>query len=61
MKLKYLNKKELLAIPVIVISAHAEKSDLMNLIKFGIKDIVTKPINMNFLIQKIETTLINNS
>ena len=31
--LKYLNKKELLALPVIVISSHAEKSDLLKLVR----------------------------
>ena len=58
--LKYLNKKELLALPVIVLSSHPKKSDLINLLKFGIKDIVTKPINMSSLIQKVETALKNN-
>ena len=55
--LKYLNKKVLLALPVIVISSHAKKNDLMNLLKFGIKDIVTKPIDIGSLIQKVEAAL----
>ena len=55
--LKYLNKTELLRIPKIVMSLRTEKSLLMELIKYGVKDFLIKPIDVEALIKKVESVL----
>ncbi len=55
--LKYLGKDELLAIPIIVISSHPDKTIFMKLLKLGAKDFLIKPIDIESLITKIEAHL----
>ncbi len=55
--LKYLSKTELLKIPKVVMSLRTEKSILMELFKYGVKDFLIKPIDTEALIKKVESVL----
>ena len=55
--LRYLGKDKLLTIPVIVIIPRSDRATFMELLKLGAKDFLTKPIDIEALITKVESYL----
>ncbi len=49
-----LGNKQLLSLPVLIMSQKAEKDVFMELLKLGAKDFLVKPLDVESLIQKVE-------